>query len=119
MSHALAGERVEIWGDGSTVRDYVFVNDVVDALAAAAVDRGDARVFNIGTGRGRSVKEVIATVEEQMNVRLKIDWKPPRRGDVAVSIVSIERARTCLGWTPVTSFEDGLKLTIAWWRGRA
>ena len=119
ISQALAGERIEIWGDGSTVRDYVFVSDVVDALEAAAVDRGDARIFNIGTGQGRSVREVIALVERQLNVTLKIDWRPPRRGDVPVSVVSIERARAHLGWVPSTPFEDGVKQTIAWWQSRA
>jgi UDP-glucose 4-epimerase len=118
IARALAGERIEIWGDGSTVRDYVFVNDVIDALEAAAVDRGDARIFNIGTGEGRSVSEIIAAIERQLNVVLEVDWRPPRRGDVPVSTVSIERARACLGWTAGTAFDDGLKQTIAWWRGR-
>jgi UDP-glucose 4-epimerase len=118
ISRGLAGERIEIWGDGSVVRDYVFVSDVVDALEAAAVDRGGARIFNIGTGQGRSVREVIAAVETQLATRLRIDWTSARSGDVPTSVVSIERARTCLGWTPKTSFEDGMNQTIAWWRSR-
>jgi UDP-glucose 4-epimerase len=119
ISRALADERIEIWGDGSIVRDYVFVSDVIDALEAAAFDRGDARIFNIGTGQGRSVREVIATVERRLAKFLRIDWRPARPGDVPTSVVSIERARTLLGWTPKTSFEDGVKQTIAWWRSRA
>jgi UDP-glucose 4-epimerase len=118
ISRALADQRVEIWGDGSIVRDYVFVSDVVDALEAAAVDRGHARIFNVGTGQGRSVREVIAIVERRLAKTLRIDWRPARPADVPTSVVSIEQARACLGWTPKTSFEDGVDQTIAWWRSR-
>jgi UDP-glucose 4-epimerase len=118
IAHALAGEPAEIWGDGSVVRDYVFVDDVVDALQAAAADRSDARIFNIGAGRGRSLREIIAALEAQLGRRIEINWKPGRPIDVPTSILSIERAGKLLGWAPKTPFEQGLEQTIAWWRER-
>jgi UDP-glucose 4-epimerase len=118
IAHALADEPAEIWGDGSVVRDYIFVDDVVDALAAAAADRGDARVFNIGSGHGRSLREVIAALEAKLGRRIEINWKPGRAIDVPTSILSIDRAKTVLGWTPKTPFDRGLEQTIAWWRER-
>jgi UDP-glucose 4-epimerase len=118
LSRAMRGEPAEIWGDGSVVRDYVFIDDVIDALQAAAHDRSDARIFNIGSGRGRSIRDVIAAIEAQLGEKLAIDWKPGRPIDVPVSILSIERARDVLGWTPRTSFEEGLGRTIRWWRTR-
>jgi UDP-glucose 4-epimerase len=118
IAHALADEPSEIWGDGSVVRDYVFVGDVVDALEAAAADRSEARVFNIGSGRGRSLREIIAALEVALGRKMEINWKPGRPIDVPTSILSIERARTVLGWAPKTPFEQGLAETVAWWRER-
>jgi UDP-glucose 4-epimerase len=119
VSHALRHERIEIWGDGSVVRDYIFVADVVDAMETAAADRGDGRIFNIGTGQGRSLREIIASIEAQMGRELDISWKPGRPIDVPASVMAIERARDVLGWTPKTPFEKGLEQTIEWWRSRA
>jgi UDP-glucose 4-epimerase len=119
IAHALAGEPTEIWGDGSVVRDYVFVDDVVDALEAAANDRSDTRLFNIGSGRGRSLREIIAAIETQLGHKLAINWRSGRPIDVPTSVLSIERAQSMLDWKPKTVFELGLAQTIAWWRERA
>ena len=118
LTRALRGETIEIWGDGSVVRDYVFVDDVIEALQAAAVDQSSGRVFNIGSGEGRSVRQIIAAVETQLGKALPVIWKTARPIDVPVSILSIERAWNFLGWRPRTTFEVGLQETIAWWRER-
>src|SRR3954451_24416183 len=60
--HALRGEAIDIWGDGSVVRDFIFVEDVVDALVAAAHDRSTKRIFNIGSAKGHSLREVVAAI---------------------------------------------------------
>lgn len=116
ISHALRDEEIEIWGDGSVVRDFIFIDDVVDALVATAQDRGDARIYNIGSGKGHSLREVIASLEATLGKALNIQWKPARRLDVPISVLAIDRARDVLGWTPKTTFDDGLNKTIAWWR---
>jgi len=119
IARALNGEPIEIWGDGSVVRDFVFVDDVADALGKAALgDHGGQRIFNIGSGRGHSLREVIAAIETLLGRRLKIEWKPRRSIDVPVSVVAIDRARECLDWVPKTSFEAGLQKTIEWGRQR-
>ncbi len=118
ISRALNGETTEIWGDGSVVRDYIFVEDVIDALEAAAVDVSDTRVFNVGTGQGRSLREVIDAIERQLGKKVQIEWRAARRIDVPISVISIKRAQEVFGWTPKTSFEEGLRQTIAWWRSR-
>ncbi|HBK08870.1 MAG TPA: NAD-dependent epimerase [Acetobacteraceae bacterium] len=114
IARALRDEPVEIWGDGSVVRDFVFVEDVVDALVAAATDGSGERVFNIGSGQGRSLRDIIAAIEHQMGKTLNLQWKPGRPLDVPVSVVAINRAAESLGWMPGTSFEAGLERTIAW-----
>jgi len=118
ISRAMHGQNIEIWGDGSVVRDYIFIDDVIDALVAASTNQSAERIFNIGSGTGRSLREVIGAIEAQLGTKLPITWKPGRPVDVPTSILSIDRARAQLRWSPKTSFEDGLAKTIQWWRCR-
>jgi UDP-glucose 4-epimerase len=116
ISHVIRDEVVEIWGDGSVVRDFIFVDDVVDALVLAMDDHSEMRIFNIGCGEGRSLRDVIDAIELLLGRKLEINWKPGRPVDVPVSIAAIDRARDMLGWQPRTSFVSGLERTIAWWQ---
>jgi UDP-glucose 4-epimerase len=118
VSKALRGETNEIWGDGSVIRDYIFIDDVVEALVAAASDRSEGRIFNIGSGQSRSVREAIAAIERALGKKLDINWKQGRAADVPASVVAIERARDLMGWAPKTSLEAGLAETIQWWRSK-
>jgi len=116
ISRALSNQSIEIWGDGSVVRDFVFVDDVVDAFEAVMTDVSSPRVFNIGTGEGRSLNDVIAIIERLLDVKLSIKWARGRSLDTPISIVAIDRARQALEWEPKTSFETGLAVTIEWIR---
>jgi UDP-glucose 4-epimerase len=114
VSRALSGQSIEVWGDGSVVRDFVFIDDVIDAFEAVMTDSGTSRIYNIGTSKGRSLREVIEVIERLLNVKLAIKWGPARPLDVPVSVVAIEHAATALGWKPKTPFETGLGMTIEW-----
>jgi UDP-glucose 4-epimerase len=116
ISRLLHDEEIEIWGDGSVVRDFIFVDDVVNALVASADNKSSARILNIGSGKGHSLREVIATVEDILGKQLKIKWKPFRLLDVPVSVLAIDRARDTLQWVPKMRFQEGLKQTVAWWQ---
>jgi UDP-glucose 4-epimerase len=96
----------------------VYVDDVVDALEAAAADRSAMRIFNIGSGQGRGLREIIAAIEMQLGRKIAISWNPGRPIDIPTSVLSIDRAKSVLSWAPKTSFEQGLERTIAWWRER-
>ena len=118
ISRALREQKIEIWGDGSVVRDFVYVDDVVDALEAAIIDRSDQRIFNIGSGHGHSLRDIIEAIEGQLSMTLDIEWQAHRPLDVPTSIVNIDRARDVLGWRPKTSLESGLEKTVDWWKRR-
>lgn len=118
ISAALRGQETEIWGDGSVVRDYIFVDDVVDALHRAALDQSDRRIFNIGSSQGRSVREIIAAIEGHLGQKLRIKESASRAIDVPMSLLAIQQAEETLGWQPTTPFELGLAMTIDWWRHR-
>jgi UDP-glucose 4-epimerase len=119
ISCALHNQEFEIWGDGTVVRDYVYVDDVIDALLAAAQDKSQERIFNIGSGQGRDLRNVIGQIEANLGVNIAVRKAKQRLIDVPVSILAIERAADILGWTPKTPFNVGLLKTIEWWRSRA
>jgi UDP-glucose 4-epimerase len=113
------GQPVTIYGDGEARRDFVYVEDVVDALRRG-LDLPAARggVFNVGSGRARSVNEVIAALEARLGAAIAREQLPPRETDVAVSELAIDRARAVLGWAPATPFETAIGLTVDGYRGR-
>jgi len=118
IARVLRKEAIEIWGDGTAVRDFIYIDDVVDALVAAAGDQSAERVFNIGSGQGRSLREIIAAVEQCLDRKIEINWMPRRSLDLPASVVAIDRAKTALGWVPKTPFEAGLRKTVEWWQSR-
>jgi UDP-glucose 4-epimerase len=118
ISCALHSKEFEIWGDGSVIRDYVYVDDAVDALLLAAADESKERIFNIGSGQGRDLHQVIAEIEANLGIKLPVRRTKGRLIDVPVSILAIERATQILGWRPRTPFDVGLRQTLAWWRSR-
>ena len=115
----MAEEQIEIWGDGSAVRDFVYIDDVVDALELASRDQSDFRIFNISCGEGHSLREIVSRIQTLLGKELKLVWKNARPSDVSVSIVSNVRAREVLGWAPKATLDEGLEKTIAWWRAGA
>lgn len=116
LNKALQGETIEIWGDGSVVRDYFHVSDAVSALLRAGVYEGSMRIFNIGSGVGRSVNEILDAIDALLEISVKRLYLPARRFDVPVSILDISRAAEHLSWTPRVSFGEGLSRTVEWLR---
>lgn len=114
----LAGERCTIFGDGHQTRDFVFVDDVVDAFARAAA-RGSGLLMNIGTGTETSVVELYRALEATAGVEQPVAYGPPRDGEPARSSLDPARAAIHLGWKPWTSLPDGLLATLEWARSRA
>ncbi len=119
MGKALRGERIDIWGDGSVVRDYVYVGDAVAALVKAATYRGDERVLNIGSGAGISLNQILDGIEQVTGCKAERTYTAARAFDVPVSVLATARARDALGWTPTTSFADGLKRMMLWMQTEA
>jgi UDP-glucose 4-epimerase len=107
-------EPIVLWGDGSVRRDYVYVVDVARAFAAARGQQSPLKVFNIGTGVGTSLLELIERMERLTGCRANILKKPARAVDVPVNILDSARASRYLQWTPSTPLDTGLVNTWDW-----
>jgi UDP-glucose 4-epimerase len=107
----LRGEPVTIFGNGEQTRDFVFVDDVVDAFVRAAT-RGGGLVCNIGTGRETSVNHLFATMAEQAGVDVPPVLAPLRPGELLRSSLDIERAAIQLGWHPWTELSEGTRSVL-------
>ena len=108
-----AGRRPTIFGDGGQVRDYVYVEDVADALVRAA-ETGGGRFLNIGTGRGTSVLELFEHLRTLTNRRVEPQFAAGKPGDIGRSCLDPAAAKEHLGWEPWTSLPDGLARTVEW-----
>lgn len=116
LHRALRNEPIEIWGDGSVTRDYFHVSDAVSALAKVLDYEGDSRIFNIGSGVGRSLNDILAAIDSLLGTPVKRVYLPARAFDVPVNVLDVSKAAKLLGWTPQMSFAEGLSKTAQWIR---
>ena len=113
----LAKKRATIFGDGEQTRDFVFVDDVVDALTRAATQGED--IINIGTGVETSVNDLYGSMARSTGFNDPPSYAPARAGELARSALAVGRAKEQLGWVPFTSLDDGVAATLDWFRTRS
>jgi len=115
LRRILDGQEPEIWGAGEVVRDFVYVADVVQALIAAVGYEGPHHVFNVGSGVGRSILQIIDDIRATFD-RGPVEsvHKPARATDVPENVLDITLIREQVGWRPRTDWVDGLRATAAW-----
>lgn len=112
----LAGKPTKIFGDGSDTRDYVFVDDVVDAFVRASGEAGSGQRFNVGTGVETSTRQLHTAVAAAVGAPDEPEFQPPRLGDLRRSRLDNGRARNVLGWAPTVVFADGVTRTVDYFR---
>lgn len=108
------GLPVRVFGDGRSMRDYVFIDDVTDAIEASLRLPGRPRhIFNIGSGEVRSVIEVVEAIEAATGHRFEREYIETRSTDVDIASLDISKAREVLGWAPSTSFREGIAKAVS------
>jgi UDP-glucose 4-epimerase len=112
------GEQVKVFGDGEQTRDFVFVDDVVDAFVRAAT-RGGGLICNIGTGHETSVNDLVQAMGSHAGTELKAVYAPPRPGELLRSSLDVERAAIQLGWRAWTQLDDGVRAVLEFVRSSA
>ena len=116
IQKALKGLPLEVWGDGSVVRDYVYVHDVVDGLVRGSEYEGPCRIFNVGSGTGRSLNEVIGALRLITGEPIKCVYKESRPVDVPRSVLDVSLIKRELAWIPRVDFSTALARTWDWFQ---
>ncbi|MGB3410181.1 MAG: GDP-mannose 4,6-dehydratase [Microthrixaceae bacterium] len=111
----LSGEQCLIFGEGAQTRDYVYVDDVVDAFMRAS-ERGSGLLCNIGTGVETSVNDLYSVMAANAGVKAKPEHAPARHGELERSSLDAGRAKLHLGWEPFTSLDDGTAAVLDYFR---
>ena len=105
---------IEIWGDGSVSRDFIFIDDVVDAMIRTLTVECRGEVLNIGSGSNASLRQIIEVVEKVSGRRLKVQYRNSRSCDVPSVCLDISRARKMIQWKPEHSLVDGVTKLYGW-----
>ncbi len=118
IKRAMKGEALEIYGDGDQTRDFIFVDDLIDAVyRASTAPDASGQIFQIATGRETSVNEmveVLLPVLADCGIAAEVTHGPKQAGEVMRNYSDTAKARRILGWTPTTSLESGLRKTVSW-----
>ena len=113
------GKPIPVFGDGTTRRDYTYVDDIIDGVMAAInYDQTNYEVFNLGESRTVELNELISLLEKELDTHAIIDRQPPQPGDVPQTFADISKARALLGYDPKTQIEEGLHRFVEWFRMR-
>ncbi len=114
LEHATNDTPFKIWGDGESVRDFIYIDDIVEATTRLIKLPLDSGTYNIGSGMGYSINQVLGIVRTISGARLKTIYRPARGIDVRNVVLDSTRLKALLSWTPQIGLEDGLRRTLAW-----
>ena len=111
------GKPIPVFGDGTTRRDYTFIEDIIAGVRAAIdYSKTDYEVINLGESRTVELRELISLLEKELGKTAQIDRQPLQPGDVPQTFADIAKARRLLGYNPQTQFEEGIQTFVRWFR---
>lgn len=114
------GRPIPVFGDGTTRRDYTYIDDIIAGVRAAVDYQGsDYEVINLGESRTVELSELIALLEKELGRKATIERQPLQPGDVPQTFADITRARELLAYNPQTAIEDGIHRFVEWFRGHS
>jgi len=114
LNKALHNSEITVWGDGSIMRDYTYIGDIVSAFLKAGTYDGEPKVFNIGAGQGHSLNDIIKIIEQVIQQPLKTRYLPGRAFDIPVNVLNISRAKKYLKWQPTVDIFEGISRAYKW-----
>jgi UDP-glucuronate 4-epimerase len=114
-----AGEPIQMFGDGTTRRDYTYIDDIIQGVRAAIdYDKSNHEIFNLGESQTIELTELIALLEENLGRKAVIERQPMQPGDVPLTFADISKARELLNYNPQTKIEDGIPKFTEWFVGQ-
>jgi nucleoside-diphosphate-sugar epimerase len=114
IAWALAGEPLQVNGDGHQIRDFTYVDDIIDGTIAAANGGGAGGIYNIGGGHATAVIDIVGVLEELLERPLDVEFRANQRGDARQTCADGEKAARELGFTPMTGLAEGLARQLEW-----
>jgi UDP-glucose 4-epimerase len=118
----LEGHTPVIYGDGTQSRDFTYIENVINAnllAIQAPAEKVSGKVFNVATAQRITLNDAVRSLRELTGYSGPVEYAAPRAGDIAHSLADISRAKEALGYEPTVNFHEGLRRTIAWYRGMA
>src|SRR6185503_589038 len=114
------GRPIPVFGDGSTRRDYTFIDDIISGVRAAIdYDKTEYEVINLGESRTVELGELISLLEKELGVNAIIDRQPLQPGDVPQTFADVSKARRVLGYDPRVQIEEGIHRFVQWWHEKS
>ncbi|HEY5649426.1 MAG TPA: GDP-mannose 4,6-dehydratase [Nitrospiria bacterium] len=113
------GKPVTLYGDGTSKRDYTYINDAVDGVLRALDSPRPYEILNIGESRTTELTALVGLIEKHLGKRAEIQWMEDQAGDVPITYANIEKAGKILGYAPETSMEEGIKKFVDWHRNNS
>jgi UDP-glucuronate 4-epimerase len=117
----LAGRPIELFGDGSTSRDYTWIDDILDGVVAALDEAGEKgraapafRVYNLGGSRTTTLLRLVELLSDALGKKAVVEWKPEQPGDMKRTLADVSLVGRALGYAPRVSIEDGIARFAAW-----
>lgn len=108
---ALKGDEITVYGDGSVVRDFIYIDDAIRAIMKIVNGENKHRTFNLGCGYGTSIKQVLTTIEKALEIKLKVSYIEGRKVDVPINYLDISRYEKYYGALNPISLEEGIRKT--------
>jgi UDP-glucose 4-epimerase len=115
LHKSLKRESVEVWGDGRVTRDFIYVGDVANAVYLATV-KPVSGIFNVGTGTGLSLREILAEISNVIGRETSVNWLAPRSFDVPRIVLDATKLKRATDWNCVTPIQEGVAITADWLR---
>lgn len=109
------GESIPFYGDGSTSRDYTYIDDIVNGISCAANQLGGYRIYNLGESRVIDLKKLVQTIENSLGKKAVLDKLPLQQGDVKITFADISKAKNEIGYDPKYDLETGINKFVEWY----
>jgi len=110
------GRKIPIYGDGSSRRDYTYVDDLIDGILATIHRHRGFEIYNLGESQTTSLNELIQLIEEALEKKAKIERLEPQPGDVSLTFANVHKARQMLGYEPKVNMKEGIKRFVEWYK---
>ncbi len=110
------GEKIPIYGDGSSRRDYTYIDDLIDGIMKVIYHHKGYEIYNLGESQTVSLKELVHLIEEAFGKKAHIEMLDPQPGDVSITYADISKAEKMLGYRPKVKIEEGIRRFVEWYK---